>query len=73
MTILLGYIGPGAGLGFIGSLLAIIAVVAVGLLGLVLYPMKLAWSWYRSRTIATPLQKAPAGPSPNEGPHRQSL
>ena len=34
------YMGPGAGLAFIGSLIALIASVFVGLLGLVWYPVK---------------------------------
>lgn len=34
------YMGPGAGLAFLGSLLALIAAVVVGLLGLVWYPVK---------------------------------
>ncbi len=46
MTALLGYVGPGAGLGFLGSLLAVVAVVAVGLLGLVIYPLKRVLAWY---------------------------
>lgn len=49
MTTLLGYIGPGAGLGLIGSLLAILAMTGFGLLGLVLYPLRLLLSWYRKR------------------------
>lgn len=34
------YMGPGAGLAFIGSLLALIAAVGIGALGLVWYPLK---------------------------------
>ena len=34
------YMGPGAGLAFIGSLIALIAALGVGVLGLVWYPMK---------------------------------
>lgn len=34
------YMGPGAGLAFIGSLIALIAAVFVGLFGLVWYPVK---------------------------------
>ena len=34
------YMGPGAGLAFIGSLLALIAAIAVGAAGLVWYPLK---------------------------------
>jgi hypothetical protein len=49
MEHLLAYIGPGAGLGFIGSLLAVLAVIAVGFLGLVLYPLKVVLAWIRSR------------------------
>jgi hypothetical protein len=55
MSQFLSYIGPGAGLGFIGSLLAVLAVVAFGILGLLLYPLKVAAAWYRKRyaTILT--------------------
>ncbi len=35
------YTGPGPGLGLLGSLLAVFAVVLIGLLGLVLYPLRL--------------------------------
>ena len=34
------YMGPGAGLAFIGSLLALVAAIAVGAMGLVWYPLK---------------------------------
>jgi hypothetical protein len=34
------YMGPGAGLAFLGSLIALIAAVGVGVLGLVWYPLK---------------------------------
>ena len=44
---LVAYIGPGAGLGFLGSLLAVLMVVFLGLVGLVLYPVKLAIRWLR--------------------------
>ncbi len=44
---LVAYIGPGAGLGFLGSLLAVLMVVVLGLVGLVLYPVKLAIRWLR--------------------------
>jgi hypothetical protein len=34
------YMGPGAGLAFIGSLIALIAAIFVGLFGLIWYPVK---------------------------------
>ncbi len=34
------YMGPGAGLAFIGSLLALLAAIGIGILGLVWYPVK---------------------------------
>lgn len=34
------YMGPGAGLAFLGSLIALFAALGVGVLGLVWYPMK---------------------------------
>jgi len=46
----LAYVGPGAGLGFIGSLLAILAVVFLGLVGLVAYPLKLILRMRRARS-----------------------
>jgi hypothetical protein len=58
MTTLLAYVGPGAGLGFLGSLLAVLAVIAVGLLGLVIYPLKLALVWYRGETTAQSLDES---------------
>ena len=51
---LVAYIGPGAGLGFLGSLLAVLMVVFLGLLGLVLYPVKLAIRWLRRTRATTP-------------------
>jgi len=44
---LLAYIGPGAGLGFLGSLLAVLVVIFLGLVGLILYPIKLCVRWLR--------------------------
>jgi hypothetical protein len=44
---LLGYIGPGAGLGFLGSLFAVLMVLFLGLVGLILYPVKLVIRWLR--------------------------
>ncbi len=40
-SVLLGYVGPGAGLGAIGALLAVLAAVVLGTVGLVLYPIQL--------------------------------
>jgi hypothetical protein len=34
------YIGPGAGLGVLGILLAVVATVLMGLVGLVMWPMR---------------------------------
>ena len=48
----LAYVGPGAGLGFIGSLFAILAVVFLGLVGLVAYPLKLILRMRRARSGA---------------------
>jgi hypothetical protein len=56
----LAYIGPGAGLGFIGSLLAVLAVIALGFLGLVLYPLKLVIAWFRGRPARQQSSESPA-------------
>jgi len=46
----LGYVGPGAGLSMLGALLAVVGIVALGLLGLILYPIRVIRRWYRRRT-----------------------
>jgi hypothetical protein len=48
----LGYVGPGAGLGLIGSLLAVLLVVVLGLVGLVMYPLKLLLRLRRNRSAS---------------------
>ncbi len=48
----LSYVGPGAGLGMLGSLLAVLAAVVIGLLGLVLYPFMLLRKMLRKRNAA---------------------
>jgi hypothetical protein len=45
----LGYIGPGAGLSMMSALAAVIAVVGLGLLGPLLYPIFLVRDWLRAR------------------------
>ena len=35
------YVGPGAGLGALGALFAVLAAVFLGLFGLVMYPLQL--------------------------------
>lgn len=49
---LFAYVGPGAGLGMLGSLLAVLAAVVIGLLGLVLYPFMLLRKKLRKRDPA---------------------
>ncbi len=46
---LFAYVGPGAGLGMIGALIAVVAVIILGLLGPILYPIRLFLRWYRQR------------------------
>ncbi|MCP5141373.1 MAG: hypothetical protein H6980_03330 [Gammaproteobacteria bacterium] len=42
----LAYIGPGAGLGLIGSLIAVVVALILAIIGLVVLPLKL---WARKR------------------------
>lgn len=39
-TAAFAYLGPGAGLGMVGSLIAVILVVCIMILGLLLYPIR---------------------------------
>lgn len=47
----LGYVGPGAGLSMIGALLAVLAILALALIGPILYPIKLFRSWLKQRRL----------------------
>ena len=51
------YMGPGAGLAFLGSLIALFAALGVGVLGLVWYPMK---RFIRSRRGADDEEQNPS-------------
>jgi hypothetical protein len=66
---LVAYIGPGAGLGFLGSLIAIVMVMFLGLLGLILYPLKLAVRWLR-RHRSTSIAPATIGSNSMPGSQR---
>jgi hypothetical protein len=52
----LAYVGPGAGLGAVGALLAVVGAILIGLFGLVLYPLHLLRSWLRGK--ADPAREA---------------
>lgn len=43
------YIGPGAGLGLVGFLIAVIIAVLVIFLGLILYPLKMLIKYIKSK------------------------
>jgi hypothetical protein len=47
------YMGPGAGLGMLGSLIAVIAAVGIALLGIVLLPLRMIMK-KRRKTSAEP-------------------
>ena len=46
----LGYVGPGSGLTMLGALLAVFGIVAMGMLGLILYPIRAIRRWHRRRS-----------------------
>ena len=48
------YMGPGAGLGMLGSLVAVIAAVALAALGLVLVPVRMILKRRRKAQATTP-------------------
>lgn len=48
------YMGPGAGLGMLGSLVAVIAAVALAALGLVLLPVRMILKRRRKAQAAKP-------------------
>jgi hypothetical protein len=46
------YVGPGAGLTLIGSLLAVVAAAALAIIGLVMFPIRLAMKKARQAKLA---------------------
>ena len=48
-TMLRGYLGPGAGVGSLGALLALAGVVALMIVGFVWYPVKVILAKLRSK------------------------
>ena len=61
---LVAYVGPGAGLGMLGSLLAVAIAVVVGLLGLVLYPLSLLRKVLRKSPATAPtVTVSPSAPA----------
>ena len=49
----LAYVGPGAGLSMIGSLIAVVGALILAILGLVLFPMRMLMKRRRAATAAT--------------------
>jgi hypothetical protein len=52
------YVGPGAGLTVIGSLVAVVAAVLIALVGLVLFPLRLLMKKMRADKAASSEDKA---------------
>ena len=52
------YVGPGAGLSMIGSLIAVVGALVLAILGLVLFPLRLVMK--RRRTMAAAGNDGPA-------------
>jgi hypothetical protein len=50
----LAYMGPGAGLGMLGSLVAVVAAVGLAVLGLVLLPVRMILKRRRRAQAAKP-------------------
>ena len=46
------YIGPGAGIGFLGSLWAVIVGVVLALIAIVIWPMRILWRHLRGKNKA---------------------
>jgi hypothetical protein len=52
----LAYMGPGAGLGMLGSLFALIGAALVGLFGLIILPVRMLMKRFRKTTPAAPIE-----------------
>jgi hypothetical protein len=52
----LAYMGPGAGLGMLGSLFALIGAALVGLFGLIILPVRMLMKRFRKSTPSAPIE-----------------
>jgi hypothetical protein len=52
----LAYMGPGAGLGMLGSLFALIGAALVALFGLIVLPVRMLMKRLRKATPSTPIE-----------------
>ncbi len=43
------YIGPGAGLGMLGSIIALVVAIFVAIFGIIFYPVKLLLNFFKKR------------------------
>jgi len=43
------YLGPGAGLGMVGTLISVVVAILVAILGVVLYPIRLYRKWRKNK------------------------
>jgi len=60
LALMFAYVGPGAGLGMIGSLLAVLAAILIALLGVVLYPLMLLRNLFKRRSQSAPTSSTTA-------------
>lgn len=64
---MLAYLGPGGALSAIGAFLALLAAVALALVGFVWYPLKRFLSWRRERNKPNDATVTPEGAPPEGG------
>jgi uncharacterized membrane protein len=61
----LAYVGPGAGLGMLGSLIAVVGVVLVAMVGLIILPFRMLQK--RRRAKPTDRREEPASAGSRQG------
>jgi hypothetical protein len=55
LNLLLGYVGPGAGLTMLGALVTVVMIMLLALIGPILYPIKLFRAWRHRRSKIGPI------------------
>ncbi len=60
-SVAMAYVGPGAGLSMIGSLIAVVGALVLAIVGLVLFPLRMILK--RRRATAPADTATPAGPA----------
>jgi len=62
----MAYVGPGAGISVLGTLLSVVVVLFLGIIGLVLWPLRVLQQRWKAKAGAAAEQRAAGAPQKSE-------